>query len=154
MNQSYLQIINYLKLFADNHIGINRFLEEDLDQMSNRTSTDEEFPMMFVTPLYNTTYDTYNEYKIRIYIYDRLMKDRSNITNARSRTNDIIMELDAWLREGDYSLPFDVMGIGTVSPISSQLMTDITGWYLDINIETEKQDVCNLPLTKYTIEDC
>lgn len=143
-NKTYNEILTYLRLFATEHMDVFRFESEDEDQMSALTSIEELFPMIFVAPI-NNLYDyEENEYSMRIYCYDRLTKDRKNIDNARSRTNQILSDLDVWLRK-ESTLPFETTVISSVYPFSSELMTDVTGWYIDITINVPSYSVCDIP---------
>lgn len=143
-NQTYNEIIKYLREFANQHMDVMRFEEEDEDQMSSITSMDEKFPMMFVTPI-GAEYDyDLNNYSLRIYCYDRLTKDRENNTNIRSKTNQILNDLDVWLRK-ESTLPFEIDDTTSVTPFSSELMTDVTGWYIDIVIDNPSFSVCEIP---------
>lgn len=143
-NQTYNEIIKYLREFANQHMDVMRFEEEDEDQMSSITSMDEKFPMMFVTPT-GAEYDyDLNNYSLRIYCYDRLTKDRENNTNIRSKTNQILNDLDVWLRK-ESTLPFEVDETTIVTPFSSELMTDVTGWYIDVVIDNPSFSVCEIP---------
>lgn len=143
-NKTYNQIIEYLRLFAKSHIDVERFEEEDEDQMSAITSMDEKFPMMFVTPIGNSFGYQMNDYSLRIYCYDRLTKDRLNNTNIRSKTNQILNDLDVWLRK-ESTLPFEITETSNAVPFSSELMTDVSGWYIDILIESPSFGVCDIP---------
>lgn len=143
-NKTYNEIIAYIRSFSNEHLDVKRFAEEDEDQMSSVTAMDEKFPMIFATPTGNEFDYEINGYTLRIYCYDRLMKDRSNSTNIRSKTNQILNDLDVWLRK-ESSLPFEIDEISNVTPFSSELMTDVTGWYIDLTIDVPSYSVCNIP---------
>lgn len=156
-NFSYNGILNILEAFATSHPDVYRFIAEDEDQMSEMTSKDEAFPVMFVAPIDNTYDFQMNEYRLRIYAYDRLMKDRSNVNDCRSRADKILNDLDVWLKE--YSeLPFEVDTVSTSYPFSSELMTDVTGWYIEVTIQSPSYSVCDIPfldeliITGYTCD--
>lgn len=143
-NKTYNEIIAYLRSFSNEHLDVQRFAEEDEDQMSSITSMDEKFPMIFATPTGNEFDYEINGYTLRVYCYDRLTKDRENNTNIRSKTNQILNDLDVWLRK-ESSLPFEIDEISNVTPFSSELMTDVTGWYIDLTIDVPSYSVCDIP---------
>jgi len=156
-NFTYNGLLNILESFASSHIDVRRFVAEDEDQMSEITSKDEEFPMMFVAPI-NNIYDwQINQYELRIYVYDRIMKDRSNINDIRSKTNQILNDLDVWLRKYD-QLPVEITNVSVAYPFSSELMTDVTGWYFDVVIDIPSYETCKIPfistpvITGYTCD--
>lgn len=143
-NFTYNGLLNILNSFAQAHIDVRRFVAEDVDQMSEITSKEELFPMMFVAPI-NNIYDwQINQYEVRIYVYDRLLKDRSNINDIRSKTNQILNDLDVWLRK-ESQLPIEVTNISIAYPFSSELMTDVTGWYFDVVIDIPSYETCKIP---------
>lgn len=146
-NKTYNQIIQYLEEFADKHIDVMRFEEEDEDQMSSITSMDEKFPMMFVTPTGSSFGYDMNDYSLRIYCYDRLTKDRSNSTNIRSKTNQILNDLDVWLRK-EPTLPFEISDVTDAQPFSSELMAGVSGWYIDVLIDSPSFSVCEIPFSE------
>jgi hypothetical protein len=156
-NYTYNGVLNILESFASAHMDVRRFVAEDEDQMSEMTSKEELFPMMFVAPI-NNIYDwEINQYELRIYVYDRLMKDRSNINDIRSKTNQILNDLDVWLRKYN-QLPFEVTNVSTAYPFSSELMTDVTGWYFDVVLDIPSYEPCKIPfenpvvITGYTCD--
>lgn len=144
--QTYNSIIKYLKEFATQHLDVKRFAEEDEDQMSSITSMEELFPMIFVTPIDSSFDYDLNEYSFRIYCYDRLVKDRSNIQNVRSKTNLILNDLDVWLRK-ESELPFEVTDVTYAQPFSSELMVDVSGWYIEVRIDNPSFSVCEIPFS-------
>ena len=156
-NYTYNGVLNILESFASSHIDVRRFVAEDEDQMSEITSKDEQFPMMFVAPI-NNIYDwQINQYELRVYVYDRIMKDRSNINDIRSKTNQILNDLDVWLRKYD-QLPFEITNVSIAYPFSSELMTDVSGWYFDVVLDIPSYEVCKIPfenpvvITGYTCD--
>lgn len=143
-NFTYNGLLNILNSFAQAHIDVRRFVAEDVDQMSEITSKEELFPMMFVAPI-NNIYDwQINQYEVRIYVYDRLLKDRSNINDIRSKTSQILSDLDVWLRK-ESELPIEISSISIAYPFSSELMTDVTGWYFDVVIDIPSYETCKIP---------
>lgn len=144
INKTYNEIIRYLRIFAEEHADVQRFEEEDEDQMSALTSMEEKFPMMFITPISNLFDYDLNNYRLRIYCYDRLTKDRENNTNIRSKTNQILNDLDVWLRK-EPTLPFEIDTSTSAQPFSSELMTDVTGWYIEVQIDNPSFSVCDIP---------
>lgn len=145
-NYTYNGVVAILKAFAVAHLDIRTFESEDLDQMSEITSKTEQFPMMFVSPVKNKFDWQMNGMGFRIHIYDRLLKDRSNITDIRSKTNQIIADLDVFLRKDD--LPIDLESSSDALPFSSELMTDVTGWYIDVFLSVPAYGTCKLPFAE------
>lgn len=149
-NFTYNGILNILQEFADKHLDIRRFIAEDEDQMSEMTSKNDAFPIMFVAPDSNLFDYQSNELTFKIFVYDRLLKDRSNVNDLRSKTNQILNDLDVWLRK-EPELPFEVTTISTSLTFSSELMTDVTGWYFLVTIDNPSYEVCHIPFSSKPI---
>lgn len=145
-NYTYNGVVAILKAFATAHLDIRTFETEDLDQMSEITSKTSQFPMMFVSPVKNKYDWQMNGMGFRVHIYDRLLKDRTNITDIRSKTNQIITDLDVYLRKDD--LPIDLESTSDALPFSSELMTDVTGWYVDVVLSVPSYETCKLPFAE------
>lgn len=143
-NNTYNLIVEYLKTFADSHLDVERFAEDNEDMISSVTSMGESFPMIFVTPIFGQFNYDLNYYSFRVYCYDRTTKDRKNITNIRSKTYQILNDLDVWLRK-EHTLPFELEQTSSVYPMLDSLMTDVTGWYMDIEINNPSFSVCDIP---------
>lgn len=143
-NFTYNGVLNILQEFADKHYDIRRFIAEDEDQMSEMTSKNDAFPIMFVAPEVNTFDYQSNTFSMKVFVYDRLLKDRSNVTDLRSKTNQILNDLDVWLRK-EADLPFEITSISTAYSFSSELMTDVTGWNFSITIDIPSYEVCSIP---------
>lgn len=145
-NYTYNGIINVIESFANAHLDIKRFIAEDEDQMSVLTSQQTAFPLMFIAPTSNVYDYQINQVSMRTYVYDRLLKDRSNITDIRSKTNQILNDFDVWLRK-ETELPFEISTISNAFTFSSELMTDVTGWYMDITIDIPSYETCKIPFS-------
>jgi len=144
MNNTYNEIIAHINLFAEHHLDVFRFETDSEDQISEVTSKDEKFPMLFVAPISNGFNYIMNGYSLRVYCYDRNMKDRSNVSNIRSKTNQILTDLDTWLRK-EADMPFDLEEASTAYPFSDELMTDVTGWYIDFVFDSPASSICDIP---------
>ena len=112
--------------------------------MAEKTSKEESFPIMFCVPQTNTHDWPMNEYIIRVYMYDRLLKDRSNYDICVSNMDKNLNDLDVWLK--DYNqLPFEVTDRTTATPFNSELMDYVQGWYTDFTIQAPSYGICKIP---------
>lgn len=144
IRKTYNEIIQYLELFSSEHLDIFRFVAEQEEQMSEQTTKEELFPMLFVSPITNLFDYQIDEIRLKVFCYDRLMKDRSNIINAQSRTSQILNDLNVWLRE-ESALPFELSFSTNVYPMNSSLMTDVAGWYMEITLSIPSYTICEIP---------
>lgn len=141
---SYLQAVNVIRTFANNHLQVNKFDFEFKEQMQNLATKNEAFPFIFVVPVGSDTLANVNEFDVDIYCVDRLQKDRSNVNYIVSDCNKILNDLVLWLEEGQTDL--EVIGTSTQSPINNDLMDYVGGWVLRVRLQVEKIGLCEIPL--------
>jgi hypothetical protein len=141
---SYLQAVNVIKAFADDHLQINRFDFEFKEQMQNLATLNEAYPFLYVVPLASDTITNVNEFEVEIYCVDRLQKDRTNVNYVVSDTNQILNDLVLWLEEGQDDI--EIVGTATQTPINNDLLDYVGGWVLRVRLQVEKIGLCEIPL--------
>jgi hypothetical protein len=141
---SYLQAVNVIKSFADDHLQINRFDFEFKEQMQNLATLNEAYPFLYVVPLASDTITNVNEFEVEIYCVDRLQKDRTNVNYVVSDTNQILNDLVLWLEEGQDDI--EIVGTATQTPINNDLLDYVGGWVLRVRLQVEKIGLCEIPL--------
>jgi hypothetical protein len=141
---SYLQAVNVIKTFADDHLQINRFGFEFKEQMQNLATLNEAYPFLYVVPLASDTITNVNEFEVEIYCVDRLQKDRTNVNYVVSDTNQILNDLVLWLEEGQDDI--EIVGTATQTPINNDLLDYVGGWVLRVRLQVEKIGLCEIPL--------
>ena len=141
---SYLQAVNVIKTFADDHLQINRFDFEFKEQMQNLATLNEAYPFLYVVPLASDTITNVNEFEVEIYCVDRLQKDRTNVNYVVSDTNQILNDLVLWLEEGQDDI--EIVGTATQTPINNDLLDYVGGWVLRVRLQVEKIGLCEIPL--------
>jgi hypothetical protein len=141
---SYLQAVNVIKTFADDHLQINRFDFEFKEQMQNLATLNEAYPFLYVVPLASDTITNVNEFEVEIYCVDRLQKDRTNVNYIVSDTNQILNDLVLWLEEGQDDI--EIVGTATQTPINNDLLDYVGGWVLRVRLQVEKIGLCEIPL--------
>ena len=141
---SYLQAVNVIKIFADDHLQINRFDFEFKEQMQNLATLNEAYPFLYVVPVASDTIQNVNEFDVEIYCVDRLQKDRTNVNYVISDTNQILNDLVLWLEEGQDDI--EIVGTATQTPINNDLLDYVGGWVLRVRLQVEKIGLCEIPL--------
>jgi hypothetical protein len=141
---SYLQAVNVIKTFADDHLQINKFDFEFKEQMQNLATLNEAYPFLYVVPVASDTVTNVNEFDVEIYCVDRLQKDRTNVNYVISDTNQILNDLVLWLEEGQDDI--EIVGTATQTPINNDLLDYVGGWVLRVRLQVEKIGLCEIPL--------
>jgi hypothetical protein len=145
-NQTLNAIFNIFQAFAEAHGDVFSFFVNAEDQMSEITSKNEAFPEMYIHPV-NAQYGLETDnHTLRIYVFDRLTKDKENTQDKWSRCNQILKELDIWLKEYvDNQIEVDIDRITNATPIVGDLMTDVAGYYADFVITNPGITICDIP---------
>ena len=141
---SYLQAVNVIKTFADQHLHINKFDFEFKEQMQNLATLNEAYPFLYVVPIASDTIVNVNEFDVEIYCVDRLQKDRTNVNYVISDCNQILNDLVLWLEEGQNDI--EIVGTSTQTPINNDLLDYVGGWVLRVRLQVEKIGLCEIPL--------
>jgi hypothetical protein len=141
---SYLQAVNVIKIFADQHLQINKFDFEFKEQMQNLATLNEAYPFLYVVPVASDTITNVNEFDVEIYCVDRLQKDRTNVNYVISDCNQILNDLVLWLEEGQNDI--EIVGTATQTPINNDLLDYVGGWVLRVRLQVEKIGLCEIPL--------
>jgi hypothetical protein len=145
---SYLQAVNVIKTFADQHLQVNKFDFEFKEQMQNLATLNEAYPFVYVVPVASDTIVNVNEFDVEIYCVDRLQKDRTNVNYVISDCNQILNDLVLWLEEGQNDI--EIVGTATQTPINNDLLDYVGGWVLRVRLQVEKIGLCEIPLNGET----
>ena len=144
---SYLQAVDVIKQFADQHLQIKKFDFEFKEQMQNLATLNEAFPFLYVVPISSDTISNVNEFDIDVYCVDRLQKDRTNVGSVISDCNQILNDLVLWLEEGQNQL--EITSTATQTPINNDLLDYVGGWVLRLRVQVEKIGLCEIPFGSY-----
>ena len=142
---SYNQIVGLIKGFADNHDEIKRFSAEFREQMPNITTDGIEFPYLFLVPVGTSTGEFVKEIEVDVYCIDRLRKDRLNVNDVVSDTEQILTDLAVWLEDGQESI--GVLKQYTATPINNDTLDYVGGWVQKYRLELERIAECEIPMT-------
>ena len=114
---SYLQAVSVIRVFAEQHLQVNKFDFEFREQMPNLATINEAYPLLFVVPISSDTITNVNEFDIDVYCVDRYQKDRTNVNYVISDCNQILNDLVLWLEEGQDDV--EITSIATQQPINN-----------------------------------
>ena len=145
-NTSYIKILQAIESFANQHLQVKKFASDFPAQIPNFANKDEQYPILFVSPtdtIYNLNSNTFD---IKVYCFDIIKKDRSNINTILSDTNTILNDLVIWLGSGDLA-GIDIYDTttSTAIPIDNALLDYAAGWVVEIKLEVDSYTICNIP---------
>lgn len=140
---SYRQLLDKLETFSENHLQIQKFGTDFLEQIGNFATQDEKYPIVFVVPTSSSYGDALNVINIDVYCCDIIQKDRDNINTILSDTHQILNDLYLDLNTGD-DLSIDVLS-SSVTPLNNDLLDYCAGWVLSLSLEVETYCVDDIP---------
>ena len=147
--QSYNQIIDYLRNFADIHFQVQYFDNGFLSKLNTAVTSTNNFPLLFVVPISHTnTLHLPQTYTVRVYSLDVLQKDGSNHTDVISDTIQILNDLVKWILGDDtQSDNIDLVNQSPVAiPYTNTTVEYCGGWFMDLQLTVRLVDViCDIP---------
>lgn len=145
MNTSYIQILQAIEAFSSAHLQIKKFASDFPEQMPNFATTDEKYPILFVSPT-NAIFDlNVNTFVLTVYCFDIIQKDRSNINYILSDTNQILNDLYRWFKDGEIA-GIDIIDVApNVIPLNNKLLDYASGWQMNITFVTNSYGICEIP---------
>lgn len=144
-NISYIRVLRAIESFASEHLQIKKFASDFPGQMPNFATSDEEYPILFVSPTSSIFDMNTTTFSIDVYCFDIIQKDRENINTILSDTHLILSDLNRWILDADPA-GFDIIdSTPTLQPINNALLDYAAGWVMNLTIVTETYGVCEIP---------
>lgn len=148
---SYKQLIYLVEDFARQHLQIQKFKAEFEEQLPNFATTDEAYPILFMSPV-GSVYSNLNQFNVRFYVFDIIQKDRANINTILSDTSLILNDLKLWFTDGDnYNL--ELIGDPIARPLNNYLMDYAAGWTMDVTFRVGNYCVEAIPFETSPLVD-
>lgn len=145
MNISYKKLLNAFEEFATPHLQIKKFASDFEEQMPNFATKDEKYPILFVAPSSSIFDENANQFSVKVFCFDIIQKDRSNINSILSETNTILNDVYRWFKDGEV-FGIDIISDAPVStPLNNSLLDYCAGWEMDITFEVDTYGVCEIP---------
>ena len=142
---SYRGLLNKIEAFCSAHFQIKKYAGEFKEQMSNFSTEDERFPIVYVVPTSDLSDLNTNQFSLDIYCVDIIQKDRANINTIISDCNLILNDLYLYFLDGN-DLTIDVVGASAGTPINNFDLDYSAGWVKSITFEVSSYGVCAIPM--------
>lgn len=143
-NTTYIKLLRYIELFADQHPQIKKFGADFEEQMPNFATQDEKYPILFVAPQSSTLNDNLSQFVVTVYCVDIIQKDRANINFIISDTQQILNDLHKYFKDGPVTT-VDILQSSSLTPINNALLDYVAGWSMTITFEVETYTICEIP---------
>ena len=145
-NLTYNQIKQIFNDISDDHYQLHNFgsgMVEDINTMTGNGIY--SFPMLWIVPQQVTFNDNTKIFKIRVLVLDQ---DRADDTYRDDILSDTLSIMgDVLINFRTASFDYDVIGQTTALPIVQAFGDYVSGWYSDLDIETDFNitNDCDLP---------
>jgi hypothetical protein len=148
--KSFLQIVEYIKEFANAHTAIKKVEFDFYEQIDSVLTKSERYPAFFIVPLPSTLGNNdegakLNTFNLDIYCVDIIQKDRENILEIVSDTALLLNDLLLFINDGsDWS--FEAEQIGNLEPLNNSLLDYAAGNKMTLAVTVAGYGVCEIPM--------
>ena len=131
---TYNQIIDTFQSIANSHLQIHNFGDGLLEDINTIKENCGKFPVLWVIPQSAELGENGLNYKMRVLVFDI---DETADTFRRNILSDTLQILNDVIKNfKNDSDDYYVGGVNTALPFTQNFADYVTGWYIDINIET------------------
>lgn len=145
--ESLVSIIDDFEDFCNRHKQIKRFEFEYEEQLPNLSTEGKTFPFVFITPLYLELNGSMINYTIRVFVFNRIDRDRTNILDSTNDTSLIMIDILKWWNEdgdGDIMIENDPY----MEALNNEHLDYLQGWQADIVFSIPSYSRCDIPIKK------
>lgn len=141
---SYIQLLDKIETFCDDHIQIEKFGGEFKEQLPNFATQNEKYPIIFVEPVSSTEGLDLSQFSVNIYCLDIVQKDRANLNTILSDCHLILRDLYLYFHDGT-DLTIDVISEPSFTPLNNYDLDYVAGWVGAFTFEVETSNECQIP---------
>lgn len=141
---TYNQIIDTFETIATNHPQIHNFGDGLLEDINTIKENGGKFPVLWVIPQTAVLGENGLKYVMRVLVFDIDETADTFRRNILSDTLSIINDVIKEFKNGDDD--YYVGGDNTAFPFTQNFADYVTGWYIDLGIETGiDNNPCDVP---------
>jgi len=148
-NNPYIIILQTAETFANNHLEIERFASDFLEQLGNWATLTEAYPILYAVPgpvsVNANDFSQLANYTITFYALDVIQKDRANINTILNSTSQILLDLHKYYHQTEI-LGIDIIQASSLTPLNNYLLDYVAGWSMTITFEVDTHSVCDVPI--------
>jgi len=141
---SYIQLLDKIELFCNNHIQIQKFGGEFKEQMPNFATQNEKYPIIFVEPVSSVDGLELTQFSVNVYCVDIIQKDRANLNTILSDCHLILRDMYLYFHDGT-DLTIDVITEPSFTPLNNYDLDYVAGWVGAFTFEVEGHTECEIP---------
>lgn len=130
--------------FVVGHGQLKRVVFESDDQRANYITEGDEFPMLFVAPIDVVPGRAMNVHTLRVYVYERINDDRTDLWENANDTSLILRDIRVWWNSygvDDIEIIEDPFG----TFVSDRELDNLVGYSADIKFSIPSHGRCQVP---------
>lgn len=143
---SITTIHDELQKFCNRHKSNLRFEMEFEEQLPNLATEGKSFPFVFAAPIDFMVNGSMNEHTIRIYVYNRINRDRSNILDSVNDTSLILSDIIKFWNNGNADSRIMIENDPIATAINNSQLDYLQGYSADIIFSIPTYSRCDIPL--------
>ena len=134
-----------LDQFVANHKQLKRIVWEAEDHRAPVITESDEFPVIFACPIDVKIGVNMNTHTIRLYVYERINDDRSDVLENANDTSLYLRDVVVWWNSyGDDEI--QIISDPLASFISDAELDNLVGYYSDLMFEIPSHGRCEVPI--------
>ena len=140
-----ITIKDALTAFVAGHGQLKAIKFEADDHRAPVITESDSFPLLFVAPIDVQVGRAMNAHTLRIYVYERINDDRSDVLENANDTSLILRDIRVWWNDygvDDIEIKEDPTGIF----VSDRELDNLVGYYADIRFEIPSHGRCSVPV--------
>jgi hypothetical protein len=140
-----ITIKDALTAFVSGHGQLKAIKFEADDHRAPVITESDSFPLLFVAPIDVQVGRAMNAHTLRIYVYERINDDRSDVLENANDTSLILRDIRVWWNDygvDDIEIKEDPTGIF----VSDRELDNLVGYYADIRFEIPSHGRCSVPV--------
>jgi hypothetical protein len=140
-----ITIKDALTAFVLGHGQLKAIKFEADDHRAPVITESDSFPLLFVAPIDVQVGRAMNAHTLRIYVYERINDDRSDVLENANDTSLILRDIRVWWNDygvDDIEIKEDPTGIF----VSDRELDNLVGYYADIRFEIPSHGRCSVPV--------
>lgn len=134
-----------LDSFVANHRQLKRIEWEAEDHRAPVIESGNEFPVLCVCPIDVTVGRSMNTHTLRVYVYERINDDRSDVLENANDCSLYLRDIVVWWNAyGEDDI--EVLEDPTATFISDRELDNLVGYYADLRFVIPSHGRCDVPI--------
>jgi hypothetical protein len=134
-----------LQAFVDGHGQLKAMFWEADDHRAPYITTSDEFPILFVAPIDVNVGRAMNVHTLRIYVYERINDDRTDVIENANDTSLILRDIRVWWNSyGIDEIEIVEDPIGTL--VADRELDNLVGYFSDVKFSIPSHGRCQVPV--------